>query len=205
MKQNIAAKYADAWFNTLPPENDIPLFNVQPDQTTVILNNGLLTRSAPLSNRINAIKNMVQNSFGQPHCPEGVVYLIYRRDEMQKVQPLYVGKASVTGNQGQLSALFTPAGQIRFAHYLNSKGHIGNMNEALANPGHAYQAWINALFMNPAIPSLNTPVFVNMEVWDANSVSCVFVLDHLSVETEEALRIEIIRQAGYGAALLNVI
>ena len=79
------------------------------------------------------------------------------------------------------------------------------MNEALANPGHAYQAWINVLFMNPAIPSLNTPVFVNMEVWDANSVSCVFVLDHLSVETEEALRIEIIRQAGYGAALLNVI
>jgi len=183
----------------------MPLLSASADNLSVVLSGGLMTRSIPFSDRISIIKKHVRATWGTPACPEGVLYLIYCRNENGKVQPFYIGKASVIGKTpGKLSALFHP-GYIRFAHNLKSNGHIGNMNEARLTPGHPYYPWIGSMFSVPHLPKIKTPIYVNMEVWDSKSLSCLPLLGHISVETEEALRIEIIRQAGCDASLLNKI
>ena len=142
-------------------------------------------------------------------CPEGVVYLIFWRNVGQ-IEPLYIGKAAVCGKKaGELSALFRKSGFVRFDHRTRSNGHIGSLNEArLAvenGKAHGYAKWIRKLFEDIRIPKLKRPVFINMEIWERESFSCVSELEHVSVETEEALRIEIIRQSGRGTSLLNKI
>jgi hypothetical protein len=200
----------DSWFDRLKAEDDIPLLRVKGDGMTVILDdNSIMTRSDRFSNLIEIIKKRGQSDFGNAKCPEGVVYLIYRRN-IGQIEPLYVGKAAVCGKKvGELSALFGKSGFIRFDHRTGSNGHIGNLNEArlaVANgKPHGYVTWVSRLFEYVRIPKLKRPVFINMEIWERESVSCVSELEHVSVETEEALRIEIIRQSGRSTSLLNKI
>jgi hypothetical protein len=58
---------------------------------------------------------------------------------------------------------------------------------------------------HPVSPLLRTPVYVSMELWDMHSASTVPTLGHMSLETEEMIRIDLLRQADRADSLLNKI
>jgi hypothetical protein len=213
MDRNTAQQYVKDWFNRLPAHNDIPLFKVQTDApTVVVLHEGLVKYSDAFRNHLDTVGREAGTDFNAPARPrsvEGALYMVYTRCPADNtIVPRYIGMASIHGKTDGMSALFAGKHpEIRFNWRLNSKGHIGNLNEARSNPNHAYANWVHALFAEPVgnPPLLRTPVYVSMELWDMHSASTVPILGHMSLETEEMIRIDLLRQADRADSLLNKI
>jgi hypothetical protein len=214
MEACAAREFVDKWLGSI--KEDIPLFSTVSSTRTLDLVKGLIRRSDAFLRITEQVKSSVSNYFNSnpKKCPEGIVYLVYSRDDSGNVVPFYVGKAETIGRSGNLSALFKTTGAIRFAEGLKSNGHIGLMNEALMHArgvnqptSDSYSHWVDAFIQNPMADSieLKVPVFINVEVWNQASVSIVTALGHMSVTTEEMIRIDLLKQSGLGGKLLNSI
>jgi hypothetical protein len=207
MNAQIAAEIIDKWFDGI--REDMPLLNVAPnDPTHVLRKNGLIESSTEFKQHRAAIASKAIDAFHQDaRLVEGAIYLVYTRDAAdRKICARYVGMASIHGKtNGAVSTLFLNR-EIRFASGLNTKGHIGMLNEALQaeQSKHPYANWVRELFLdNREGTQLREPVYVCMTLWRAGSESIVPALGHMSLEAEEMIRIDLLRQANKANGLLN--
>lgn len=209
MTKQKAQDFKRAWFDAIATQNDIPLFFTEANGVTPMLSEeGLLQRSVAFTEALTTLRNSVIAAYSQkkPQPPEGICYLVYRRIEEGVVDPLYVGMAECVGKKGTISALFKRHGWMRFDHKLGSKGHIGNLNEAINHSKHSYSHWIEAMFeegYKAANLALKAPVYVHIDIWNSESQSVIKELGHTPLFVEEKLRLWILAASGYENQLLN--
>lgn len=204
MTKHKAIELTCSWFDNIKSNTDIPLFKTEDDGLRLIPNEqNWLQRSQIFTDRLNEVRDLVIKS---KVLPEGICYLIYRRDTEESVDPLYVGIAECVGKKGNVSALFSRAGWMRFDHRPKSNGHICNINEALISANHPYSTWVNAMFDaqdEEGKITLKNKLYVHVDIWTKESVSIIRELGNTPLFVEEKIRIWTLSQAGYSRQLLN--
>lgn len=206
--QDVARKSVRAWLHEVAERPRINLLDVQDDQVTPRLSTRAklgMKRSPELSEKLKSIRVSVQKEFKKSGklVTQGISYLVYRAADDGEVEPIYVGIAQTIGKSGKLSALFAAGGWLRFADGFGSCGHIGNLNDCFAGNSKGYQNWRKVLFCSGSKPKLKKPVFVDVQVWSADSESILPNLGHVPLFLEEGIRIWFLQLAGHGESLLN--
>ena len=209
MHPDTARQHISNWFDSLLPDDDMHLLQVaENDPRAVVTEDGLVKSSYGFRNCRDIIAGAATTDFNDPERPlavEGVIYMVYTRHHADNsIKAKYIGMASIHGKTERgISTLFRNR-EIRFDHRPRSNGHLGNLNEALVNIEHSYANWVNAFFLTEeGVPRLREPVYVKMTLWDKHSVSIVPNLEHMSLEAEEMIRIDLLRQANMASGLLN--
>jgi hypothetical protein len=180
-----------------------PLFKADKDLYVKIQKIGkkklpVLCRSQDVDDRLSQITDDVRAGFANG-TSEGMLYGLFRYEDMNRPIPLYVGIAGSRGKRGQLSTLFeSPRKKPRFDDY--DGYHIGDLSTVVLQ-GHPkikdYKIpWANSFFENypinqPDQPQLRFSVYFWGIPWNTNSPSIVPDLGHVSLHLEESLLIEI--------------
>jgi hypothetical protein len=196
---------------------DIPLLDVELDQVTAKFpqKGARLMCSERLVNRIRELRTAIHDDWHGQRLIEGMLYLIYRRTN-GSVYPIYAGKSASAGKTGKtMNSLYNynyKGG--RFCDSPNCGGHIDLINKTLLGKSSGYKKWVQTLFepgvsLNPnrLCVKMRAPIYVHAELWNTESSpmipALVPIVGHLSLAAEEAIRIWLLKSAGYGALLLN--
>ena len=202
LNEQLISEYVDLWLKSI--KERIQLLELIPGTLDPISHpkDGRFVRSKDLSFKIEKIRQIFLQRF-KKNSPVpngiGICYLIYKLDENERLLPLYVGIAEAKGKNQKLSALFANKNQMRFADGFKSNGHIGKINECIFKGKDDYSHWITHMFKTKN--SLNSKIFVHLEIWDEKSYSICPFLGNNPNWVEEKIRIWFLRGAGY--ALLN--
>lgn len=201
-----ACHAVEQWLARVQEGPSLPLLETEEDNVTAKLDSGdgRITRSQALTRRLREIRDGVQAEADKHSAPstEGICYLIYRIDDQQCVEPVYVGIAQTAGKKNPLSALFR-SGWLRFADTFRSGGHIGKLNDSMFDSKSDYKHWCAALFKCDSPPKLRRPVFVDVEAWTERSQSVLSQLGHTPLFVEESIRIWFLQLSGHAKTLLN--
>jgi hypothetical protein len=203
--QQVAEECIIRWFDSI--KSKVSLFQLKPNSLALDLDNddgeNRILRSRELSVVINNIRKRVLDPCDQEsESPlEGILYLIYRRDNMKSVIPLYVGISQKKGKTRAVSTLFEN-GWMRFDDRFNTKGHIGNINDCVFKGNSHYSDWVEEMIDNDNL-FLKTPIYVHIQEWDSSAHSIFPILGHTPIYLEEMIRIWFLQIAGRSAFLLN--
>lgn len=148
------------------------------------------------------------------HEFDGLIYMMFRQTDDQKVLPLYIGKAETLGKgDGNLSAnlLRLAADRSKFARWGdNYQYHIGNLSAACLH-GHAvekispkYARWASVLFEDAPCenPRLRHPLRFWAKAWKSTDIGIWSEMNPTRLTFLEYLLIGV-ASATFGSALLN--
>ena len=157
-------------------ESSVPLFAADPTGNVECFGYGrdnrpMLRRSTAMREKmVTTVQSILSDDTGNI---EGVLYMMHRLDEHQKITPLYIGKAGRHGRSGAaVSANLKniDRGEGKFARWgYNYAYHFGDLSAA-ALRGHApgkaspkYKRWAHALFERTQ--SSNPRLRFNVRFW----------------------------------------
>lgn len=139
-----------------------------------------LSRSKEMIELVKGEVSKVINDYkSEEEKYEGVIYCMFKKNSMNEVVPLYIGKAEKYGKSGNLSENIT-LGKGKFARWGHGYAyHIGDLSAVAyshtkAKKPKKYTDWANALFARyPATPSaelkLKEKIYFWMQAWESRS------------------------------------
>jgi len=194
------------WLKRVREAPKLPLIETEKDNVTAKLDSGdgRIIRSQTLTKHLQEIRDgvLAEAQENLTLSTEGIIYLIYRFDHQQCVEPLYVGIAQTAGKKKPLSALFS-SGWLRFADTFRSGGHIGKLNDCMFDGKSDYKHWCDALFKSTSPPKLHSPVFVDVQARTEKSQSVSLRLGNTPLFVEDTIRIWFLHLSGHAKTLLN--
>ncbi|MEI6052905.1 MAG: hypothetical protein WCQ44_09410 [Opitutaceae bacterium] len=211
MNPEIASHYVQTWL-TAATLLDLPLLHVQADGVTPVIHPGAHPRlrcSQPLIDAIKDINATIIADWNGPRVVEGIAYLIYRRRPEGSPDPLYIGIANSANKQGTNHSVLWNIRGARFCDSYKSNGHVDCLSRSLLEGYAGYAPWVAELFgpaafaVGPDAPRLLQSVYVHIERWDTAAHRVLPITPDAPLYVEEMLRLWALKQAGFGAQLLN--